>query len=183
MDNPVFTGTVLFSFGDKNCIFVQRMKLADMKKLFVLIATVFIFSTAAFAQPKAIGGRVNGKFGAGVELMYQHWMPSSNRFIDTGLDIFFGTFGMSLSGVYDWIFASPGMWEFYAGPGAELTFKAGDGGFFAPGICGEIGAQLNVTNHFAVGLNWRPGVHLMVGKELKFGQSLADIGLSFVYCW
>lgn len=159
-----------------------------MKKLLVIIAATLLMTMTAAAQPRAIGARFNGFFGPGVEVAYQHATPSGDQFFDTGVSFGFGTknnpgFGMNVAAVYDWIFAKPGIFEFYAGPGASLMFLAAEGGFFAPGICGEIGAQINVAQHFAVGVNYRPGVHFVIGNGGGVRGGLTNAGISFLYRW
>ena len=85
-----------------------------MKKFIMVIAAVLCLSSAAFAQSRALG--VRATYGA--ELSYQHSIGSN--FVEADLGWFKN--GFYLTGVYDFVFASEGNFNFYAGPGAAVGF-------------------------------------------------------------
>ena len=76
-----------------------------MKKVLVAALSLLIFGVAASAQPRALG--VRATYGA--EVSYQHSFGVNFVEADLGL---FGT-GFYLTGVYDFVFASEGNFNFY----------------------------------------------------------------------
>lgn len=155
-----------------------------MKKIIIVIALAAL-CVVANAQPKTLGGRVNGCFGYGVELEYEHYVAGED-FLNLAGNLLFGSrdnrgVGVAVSGVYDFTIGHSGAFDFYAGPGASLALFLGENGCFAPGVVGNIGTQWNVGNHFAISLDWRPGIHCFVGQG--WGHSLDNLGIGFKYRW
>lgn len=129
-----------------------------MKKKGLLAAMLLMFAAvAAYAQPRAIGGRL----GAGLEVSYQHSLGESNMVsADLGLG-YFGWAGIEAAATYDWIFPitswqEKGSWNWYAGVGA------GVGGYFSGwnygyvGVAGRIGVEYNFWFPLQLSLDWRP---------------------------
>ena len=88
-----------------------------MKKLVLLSLFMVAMATAAFAQPRAIGGRI----GYGFEVSYQHALGEKNMVeVELGLP---GFRGLSAAATYDWInpgdvmipWEHKGLWNWYAG--------------------------------------------------------------------
>ena len=93
-----------------------------MKKVFITILAVVAFATAASAQ-NSLGARINvdGAYGYGAELTYQHGFSDANR-----LELDFGWFGyehhtqLSATGVYQWTFNIVGNLGWYVGVGGNI---------------------------------------------------------------
>lgn len=93
-----------------------------MKKIFLIAALILTSATVAIAQPKAIGARL----GWGAEVSYQHTLNEKN-FIEADLGLAgFANFGIQVTGVYNFVLGqynwTPGLWTWYAGPGASIGF-------------------------------------------------------------
>lgn len=93
-----------------------------MKKNFLVTALFLGIFVMAFAQPRAIGGRL----GWNLEASYQHSLGNNFIEVDAGL-IDYGR-GIQASGIFDFVIASPdwtsqGEWNFYAGPGISLGYR------------------------------------------------------------
>ena len=78
-----------------------------MKKFIIVVIAALGLAATAMAQPRALGVRVT----YGAEISYQHNLGSNFLEADLGL---FGN-GFYLTGVYDFIFANEGDFNFYAG--------------------------------------------------------------------
>jgi hypothetical protein len=131
-----------------------------MKKLLVVLTLVLGISAAAVAQPRAIG--VRGAFGA--EISYQHSL--SSNFVEAGLGFWGGGFGVT--GVYDFVLASPqwtpGTWNVYAGPGASLAV----GGGVVVGICAQVGLEYTFESiPLQLSLDMRPSV-VTISEGMSF---------------
>lgn len=159
-----------------------------MKKLIIALAALTMGLTLS-AQSKSIGGRLNGLFGFGIEVEYQHYMQGEN-FLNIGADLLAGrnSFGFCAACIYDFTFAKAGVFDFYAGPGLAVVGIFGENKIFEPGIVGNIGAQWNITDHFALSLDLRPGFYFysykdadvrVTGTEANF----TNLGLGIKYCW
>ena len=123
-----------------------------MKKLIVVILSIFAFVAVASAQPRAIGVRA----GFGGEISYQHYVGENFVEADLGL---VGNHGFYVTGIYDFNIGYAGPFSFYAGPGAQVGFyNAGENAMALNlAVGGQIGAEwaipaapINIT------LDWRP---------------------------
>ena len=110
-----------------------------MKKVLIVALSILMFGVAASAQPRALGVRATW----GAEVSYQHGLGTNFVEADLGL---FGN-GFYLTGVYDFVFASEGNFNFYGGPGAQVGFygSTDDNGNSVTkmglGVVGQIGAE------------------------------------------
>jgi len=143
-----------------------------MKKLIVVILSIFAFVAVASAQPRAIGVRA----GFGGEISYQHYVGENFVEADLGL---VGNHGFYVTGIYDFNIGYAGPFSFYAGPGAQVGFyNAGENAMALNlAVGGQIGAEwaipaapINIT------LDWRPMFYLMHGG---FGWDGFALGLRY----
>lgn len=145
-----------------------------MKKLLVVLSLVFGISAAAVAQPRAIG--VRGAFGA--EISYQHSL--SSNFVEAGLGFWNG--GFAVTGVYDFVLASPqwtpGTWNVYAGPGASIAA----GGGVVVGICAEVGLEYIFESiPLQLSLDLRPSI-VTISEGMSFLSGFGpSLGIRYVF--
>lgn len=124
-----------------------------MKRICTIILALTAFAAVASAQPRAIGVRLGGD----AEVSYQH--SFGDNFLEGDLGWAFAGKGVQITGIYDFVFANTGNFNFYAGPGAQInSWKDGDGnGKFGIGIGGQVGAEYQIGSiPFNVSLDWRP---------------------------
>ncbi len=94
-----------------------------MKKVLLSALFALCLAVSAYAQPRAIGGRI----GMGVEVSYQHSMGEKNMVeVELGMPWYLG---VQASATYDWIFNikswnGAGKWNWYAGVGASVGYIA-----------------------------------------------------------
>ena len=148
-----------------------------MKKLIIVVIAALGLAVTAMAQPRALGVRVT----YGAEISYQHALGSNFLEADLGL---FGN-GFYLTGVYDFIFANEGNFNFYAGPGAQLGFASytnedGNKGLaFGAGVVGQIGAEYNFASiPLQMSLDWRPCFSITCGG---FGWQGFALGIRYSF--
>ena len=140
-----------------------------MKKFIMVIAAVLCLSSAAFAQSRALG--VRATYGA--ELSYQHSIGSN--FVEADLGWFKN--GFYLTGVYDFVFASEGNFNFYAGPGAAVGFyNDSETSGINLGIAGQLGLEYNFNIPLQLSLDWRPVFNFIHGG---FGWEGIALGLRY----
>ena len=154
-----------------------------MKK-FVVLVTALALGACAYAQPRAVGGRV----GSAAEVSYQHGIGSKNMVtIDAGLvydvcvpNVYQFVYsngakpwlvGVEAVATFDWIFPikqwkNKGEWNWYAGVGLGAGYLRGgdawskyyndsyDSGFV--GVAGRIGVEYNFWFPFQLAFDWRP---------------------------
>lgn len=132
-----------------------------MKKSVILIVAMLL-SIAAFAQPRAIGGR----FAAGLQVSYQHNLGENFAELDLGYHY---ASGLGVTAMYNFILANPawspkGSWEVYAGPGisAGTYFNISP---FAFGICGQIGLAYTFQFPLQVSIDLRPSLGIAIGPS------------------
>lgn len=144
-----------------------------MKKIIAITVALVAFAAVAAAQPRAIGIRA----GYGGELSYQHSIGSNFAEFDLGL------FGHSaaISGIYDFIIAGDGNFNFYAGPGARLGAWVGkDYSGFDLGIAAQVGIEYNFTFPMQISLDWKPVFHFIGPDNGKgFDAYGAALGLRY----
>ena len=140
-----------------------------MKKFIMVIAAVLCLSSAAFAQSRALG--VRATYGA--ELSYQHSIGSN--FVEADLGWFKN--GFYLAGVYDFVFASEGNFNFYAGPGAAVGFyNDSETSGINLGIAGQLGLEYNFNIPLQLSLDWRPVFNFIHGG---FGWEGIALGIRY----
>ncbi len=129
-----------------------------MKKLGLLVLFMIAMVTAAFAQPRAIGGRL----GYGVEVSYQHSLSEENMVsVDLGLP---GFLGLEAVATYDWInpgghmipWEHKGSWNWYAGVGAGAGFYGFSYLTGFAGAAGRIGVEYNFWFPLQLSIDYRP---------------------------
>ena len=147
-----------------------------MKKIFAIALCLLAFATAASAQSRALGIRAGGD----AEISYQHDLGGNFAEFDLGLS---GYKNIVVTGVYDFIIASPDNFNIYVGPGAQVgMYKyATEGNEEALHLGVGLGAQLGVeyqfgTIPFNIALDWRP-----MWDFLGAGASWSSAAISFRY--
>ena len=141
-----------------------------MKKILVTLVAVLAFVAFASAQPRAVGVRAGWPVG---ELSYQHSL--SNNFLEFDLGWFNN--GVNLVGVYDFVFASANIFNFYVGPGAQIgfyNFKDGDKTLmkFNLGLTAQLGVEAEIPSvPINLSLDWRPTI-VSIGGSFWGGIAL-----------
>lgn len=129
-----------------------------MKKIFGLILCISVFTVAAVAQPRAIGGRI----GYGFDVSYQHGFGEKNMLqLDAGLT---GFWGGEVVVTYNWVFGinswkEKGNWNWYAGVGGGVGGYWGladYGGMGSVGVAGMIGVEYNFWFPMQMSIDYRP---------------------------
>jgi len=155
-----------------------------MKKI-LLIAVLAVASLAAYAQPRAIGGRL----GYGAEVSYQHGFGESNMLeVEVGVP---GFYGLEAACTYDWIdpFNAPvpwdqkGEWHWYMGVGGALQTNFGFNYGFV-GAAGRIGIEYDFWFPLQLSLDFRPTLGVAFGGgAAAFGYDLycGGLGLGIRY--
>lgn len=146
-----------------------------MKKFIITIVALLAFTAVSNAQPRALG--VRG--GYGVELSYQHNI--NNNFIEA--DLGWAPGELNIVAIYDFLFASAGNFNFYAGPGARVgTFRTSNGvDGLNIGVSAQIGAEYAIQAiPLNVSLDWRPVVNFLgEGNQRGFNGNYLALGLRF----
>lgn len=150
-----------------------------MKRLIVIVLSIFAFTAAASAQSKAIGGR----FGWGGEISYQHYLGGAN-FLEADLGFNGGgANGFYLTGVYNFNIGNSGDFGFYAGPGAQLgvnNVRHSDNtvtSHFGLAIVGQVGCEYAIPGvPLNLSLDWRPAFFLTGGA---FGWEGFGLGIRY----
>lgn len=134
-----------------------------MKKFIAFVAGILAFAAVASAQPRAIGVRAGWPVG---ELSYQQSM--SDNFMEFDLGWFNN--GFNLVGVYDFVFASANIFNFYIGPGAQIGLYRykdtnGDVMKFNLGVVAQLGVEAEIPSiPLNISLDWRPTVFAIGGS-------------------
>lgn len=137
-----------------------------MKKTIIILVAALL-SVAAFAQPRAIGGRV----GINDEISYQHSLGNNFFEFDLGIQCP-GGLGIGTSAVYDFSIATPqwtpkGTWEFYAGPGIALGTHFNNIPFYF-GICGQVGLSYTFWFPLQLSVDLKPVFGYQAGNNSGF---------------
>ncbi len=136
-----------------------------MKKIFTTMIVMLAFASVAFAQPRAIGGRL----GWNTEFSYQHSI-TDGMYVDltAGLGNAWSRWAYAdVNASFDWVFNIKGIWNWFVGPAAGLgvgygyyyrdynlmPFQLNVGGQI--GFEWEFGIPLNLT------VDWRPMVNVL----------------------
>ena len=128
-----------------------------MKKL-LFVAVLAFASIMAYAQPRAIGGRIAWGFDAS----YEHQLGQNMLEIEVGIPYFRS---VELACTYDWIdpfgatipWSDKGEWHWYMGVGG--VFQAdwyGWGGF--AGAAGRFGIEYDFWFPMQISFDWRPAL-------------------------
>lgn len=146
-----------------------------MKKLILLSLIVIGFSFSANSQEiadNALGLRLGGGNGFGTEVSYQRALGGNNRLeLDLGWRSGNDFDGFKLIGLYQWIWAIEGDFNWYAGLGGGLGSYDNDRNdnnseTFAV-AAGNIGIEYNFDIPLLISLDFRP--------ELGFGNFNDDV--------
>ena len=131
-----------------------------MKKLFTTMIVMLAVASVAFAQPRAIGGRI----GYNLEFSYQHGIGDGFMVeLDAGAtNVWNGWAYADVNAMFDWVFNINGGWNWYVGPGVGVGFGFGrywhDNNYIPFRL--NVGAQIGVEYQFNIPLNlsldWRP---------------------------
>ena len=123
-----------------------------MKKLIAVLIGVFALVAVASAQSRALGLRI----GYGGELSYQHNV--SGGFLEADLRFLANAHGFYVSGMYDFIFASSGIANFYVGPGVQVGVHNHEhSSEINAGIGGQLGVEFEIPSiPLNLSLDWRP---------------------------
>ena len=158
-----------------------------MKKLFAIIAILFVTVTAVNAQTysKAIG--IEGGW-EGVGLTFKQFTNGGN-FMDYKANVFInGGLGAIASATYDFNVPLGADFHFFYGLGLEAGFFTGHyngadyTGNLMAGAFGNIGLEYDfATIPFALSVDWNPGVRLVVGHDLGFGFNFTGVCLGLKY--
>ena len=156
-----------------------------MKKL-LFVTVLALASVMAYAQPRAIGGRL----GYGAEVSYQHGFGDANMLeVEVGVP---GFACLEAAITYDWIdpfgatvpWNEKGEWHWYMGVGG--AFQAdwyGVGGF--AGAAGRFGIEYDFWFPLQLSIDFRPtlGVRWGWGGGVGFGWDLyaGALGLGIRY--
>ena len=160
-----------------------------MKKI-LFVAVLAMASIMAYAQPRAIGGRI----GFGAEVSYQHTVNEQNMVsLEVGVPFFSA---LEAACTYDWIdpfgavvpWNEKGEWHWYMGVGGALATNFKFNGLFV-GAAGRFGIEYDFWFPLQLSLDFRPtlGVGLYPGEDGKiapaFGMDLygGAIGLGIRY--
>ena len=157
-----------------------------MKKSFVLAAIMVVMgATVAFAQPRAIGGRI----GYGLEVSYEHSVGSNMVSLEVGVPAFNG---LEAAATYDWIdpfgatfpWNERGEWHWYMGVGAAVATNFKFNGIFV-GAAGRFGFEYDFWFPLQLSLDFRPtlGLSAVKGADPAFGYDVyqGGIGLGVRY--
>ena len=155
-----------------------------MKKI-LFVTVLALASVMAYAQPRAIGGRI----GYGLEFSYQHALGTSNMVqLEVGVPAFAR---LEAACTYDWIdpFNAPvpwnekGEWHWYMGVGGALgaayNFQAG-----YVGAVGRVGIEYDFWFPLQLSLDFRPMLGVAFGGGgAYFGYDVfaGGIGLGVRY--
>lgn len=146
-----------------------------MKKLILLSLIVIGFSFSANSQEiadNALGLRLGGGNGFGTEVSYQRALGGNNRLeLDLGWRSGNDFDGFKLIGLYQWVWAIEGDFNWYAGLGGGLGSYDNDRNdnnseTFAV-AAGNIGIEYNFDIPLLISLDFRP--------ELGFGNFNDDV--------
>lgn len=146
-----------------------------MKKFLITVVALAAFAFVSTAQPRALG--VRGGYGA--ELSYQHSL--SSNFIEADLGWAPGEF--NLVAVYDFIFASAGDFNFYAGPGVRVgSFRtSSDVVGLNVGVAAQIGAEFVIPAiPINISVDWRPVINFF-GENNQRGFNGMYLALGIRY--
>jgi len=146
-----------------------------MKTIFLALNLIFVVSLTLNAQDisdHAIGVRIPGGNGTGVEISYQKYLNNNNRLeVDLGLASEVNDF--KSTGLYQWIWSIEEQFNWYAGVGGGIA-SADKLGIYGAGV---IGFEYNFKAPLLIALDYRPEI----GYSSSLGGLISNIGISFKY--
>ena len=148
-----------------------------MKKFLLAAAALLAGAVAAYAQPRAIGGRL----GYGLEVSYEHGLGDNMVSVEVGLP---GFYGLEAAATYDWLFPfkswqNKGEWNWYAGVGAGAGFYGFKDLVGYVGVAGRIGVEYDFWFPLQLSLDWRPVIGPSFGEDVIFnGAGLYQGGIA-----
>jgi len=145
-----------------------------MKKI-LFVAVLALASVMAYAQPRAIGGRL----GYGAEFSYEHTVGAGNMVtLEVGVP---GFSTLEAACTYDWIdpfgavvpWDQKGEWHWYMGVGgaARWSWQAMDAGFI--GACGRFGIEYDFWFPLQLSIDFRPTLGVALGNNGQGGVAAA----------
>ena len=149
-----------------------------MKKAIAILVALLAFAVASSAQTRAVGIRGGWANAVNIEASYQHTV--GQNFIEADLGVWGNIF--SATGVYDFILASNGELNFYAGPGINLCLAGGNG---AVGLMGGIVGQAGMEVAFSgapinLSVDWRPAFYFIgTGNQTAFNWASFALGVRY----
>lgn len=146
-----------------------------MKKFLIAVIALVAFATVSSAQPRALG--VRGGYGA--ELSYQHIIGSN--FVEA--DLGWAPKEINIVAIYDFVFASAGDFNFYAGPGVRVgSFETSNNVIgLNIGVAAQIGAEFEIpAAPINLSLDWRPVVNFF-GEDRQRGFNGRYVALGVRY--
>lgn len=135
-----------------------------MKKLFILIVSLFVINVTVEAQ-HALGVRLGGGSSYGAELSYQLPITDLNRIeFDLGWNAYSKWNNANLAAIFHWKWNIVDALDWYVGPGAMLSIydiagkHEGDEDFhrLGLGIGGQIGLQYTFNVPIQLSIDARP---------------------------
>ena len=158
-----------------------------MKK-FLFIAVLAMASVMAYAQPRAIGGRL----GYGAEVSYEHGLGSGNM---VSLEV--GVPGFALleaACTYDWIdpfgatvpWNEKGEWHWYMGVGGAVQMTWANPGLGFIGAAGRFGIEYDFWFPLQLSLDFRPTLGVAIpysgsGAAFAYDVYAGGLGLGIRY--
>ena len=145
-----------------------------MKKSLLIAAIALVCGTMAYAQPRAIGGRL----GYGAEFSYEHGLGSGNMLsLEVGAP---GFAGLEVACTYDWIdpfntafpWEEQGEWHWYMGVGGAVSTPFNFGGVFI-GAAGRIGVEYDFWFPLQLSFDWRPALGVAMAGNGSGGFAAA----------
>lgn len=145
-----------------------------MKKIIAIAVALVAFAAVAVAQPRAVGARVT----YGAELSYQHGFGQNFAEFDLGMAL--GNHaGFQVSAIYDFLFPIVDNFNFYVGPGAQVTAFTYRDAEARAGL--SVGANVGVeyqfgTIPFNISVDYRPMWNFIGGPS-----DWSSLALAFRY--
>ena len=158
-----------------------------MKKSFLIAIIALVCGTMAYAQPRAIGGRL----GYGIEASYEHGLGEKNMVsLEVGVPFFSG---LEAAATYDWIdpfntafpWNEQGEWHWYMGVGAAVQAPFAFNSAFV-GAAGRFGVEYDFWFPLQLSIDWRPSLGVaFTSAGAGFGYDLyggaLGIGVRYLF--
>lgn len=157
-----------------------------MKKIFTTLVIMLAVASVAFAQPRAIGGRL----GWNTEFSYQHSITDP-MYVDltAGLGNIWSYWAYAdVNAAFDWVFNIKGIWNWFVGPAAGVGigygsyYKNYDIMPFQVNIGGQIGFEWEFGIPLNLTVDWRPMVNVLgFGNNSSAWNKLYNFGVGLRY--